>query len=82
MWVFNKIFFKLYQRVGTSAIFIGIITLQNYDSEELIYSLDELDNEEYSFIPTTLDAYLEFKLLQDAGDITKYDDLQTENIRC
>jgi hypothetical protein len=82
MWLFNKIFFKLYFQAENTMIFTEIVALQNYDYEELLYILEDLDRKGYSFIPTTAEAYLEFKMYQDTGDISKYNDLQTENIRC
>jgi len=82
MWLFTKMFFKLYQQIGDVTIFIGVIALPGFDSEELISNMEGLDEEGYSFIPTTLNAYTDFKMHQDMGDITKFKDLQIENIIC
>jgi len=82
MWLFTKMFFKLYLYIGTTKVLDRIVPISSYPQDELVDYLDFFSEEGYEIVPTTLETYLDFKMYQEMGDVTKFKDLQTENIRC
>jgi len=78
----QKAFFKLYQQVMEKPILIGIAAVPTFPQEEFLEYMDVFNEDGYSFIPTTYEAYIEYKEYQDLGNIDQYEDLQTQNIRC
>lgn len=79
-------FFKLYQTINKNTMFVGIIAMtppsNSFEGYDFIEDMEALMEEGYSIIPTTLAAYLDFKLHQDLEDISNFVDLKTQNITC
>ena len=79
-------FLKLYHTVGEQTIFIGVVSVDppknSMEGYDLVDELEEWIKQDISFKPTTLEAYMDFQLQKDLGDISKYSDLQIQNISC
>ncbi|MCK5788445.1 MAG: hypothetical protein KAH32_05580, partial [Chlamydiia bacterium] len=81
-----KMFLKLYHTVGEQTMFIGVVAIEppknSIEGYDFIDELEDWIQQDISFKPTTLEAYMDFQLQKDFGDVSRYRDLQTQNISC
>ena len=80
MVLVNKIFFKVYVATEQAKILVGVMAVVNYPMRDMIEALEDTIDEGLSFIPTTLDTYLDYKFHQELGNVDNFKDIEAQNI--
>jgi len=72
-----SLFFKIYEYIDGNNVLKNIISVPH---NELIDILDELGSSDLSFVPTTLDTFIDYHTLWSIDKLDSFIDLQTQNI--
>jgi hypothetical protein len=77
-----KSFFKIYQQIEGTNFLVTVVGIENLDTEEFMAELEELFDDDFSFIPTTFETYIDFKNKMSYGLLDAFDDNIKQNISC